>query len=307
MTLTMALIIAVIAVGLWIIFQVLRSKNYRGDEQLLEHKNGLPILPRDQRKLTKKEGLATTAPDALSNLAMVAKSTDVASDMTNDTHPKEGVAFDGVFQGRDMDSLSKPKPAMSEIPPSSPAPSPTAQYDSNIRNAPRHFAEPDERFDQSSPLLDKYLGEQDLYDQNNDPLLNATDTVTIAITPRGRMLHGSEILDIVHQYSLKYGVMNMYHRYQHEDGYGYLWFSMLGMDRSGVVAFDLNTLPESYFTGVTLFLSLPHPQAGRGFQSMIATARMIAKDLSADIHDEEGYIIDDNYQEKLRVQVENYQ
>ncbi|WP_066802576.1 cell division protein ZipA C-terminal FtsZ-binding domain-containing protein [Moraxella oblonga] len=170
------------------------------------------------------------------------------------------------------------------------------------------FSEPSNEFNQNSPMLDRHLIEQQAFDQNNDPLLNAQDTVTIVITPRNQYvgLSGKEVLNIVRNYGLKYGVMNMYHRYEREDGMGDLWFSMMGVDYNGVQVFDLNTLPDAHFTGLSLFLSLPHPHALRGFESMVSTARMIAKDLNADIHDEEGYLLDDGYIEKIRLQVADY-
>ena len=94
--------------------------------------------------------------------------------------------------------------------------------------------------------------------------------------------------------------MNLFHRYENEDGTGDLWFSMMGVGYEGVCAFDLNSLPESHFMGLTLFLALPHPHALRGFDSMVSVAHMIAQDLSADILDEQGNLFDDTYFAKLR-------
>lgn len=271
-TLIIILIILVMAVGMFFIIQMLRSKSYKGDDKSLEYKDDLPILPREQRVVqdlpvsTAKTGQPTEEQDALSSLAMAISKTAV-----------------DVPKG-DTDTDKSVPPNESNV---------------HIKN----------EFNKSSPVLDRHMDKQKDFDQNNDPLLAAKDTVTIIITPRNHSvgLSGKEVLNIARVYGLKYGVMNMYHRYEYEDGSGGLWFSMLGVGRHGVQTFDLNTLTDQRFIGLSLFLSLPHPHALRGFDSMISTARMIAKDLNADIHDEESYIVDDAYCEQLRLQVANYQ
>ena len=77
----------------------------------------------------------------------------------------------------------------------------------------------------------------EFFDQNNDPLLNATETVSIAIMPRNSFagLPGCTVLEIVRTYGMKYGVMNLFHRYENEDGTGDLWFSMMGVGYEGCV------------------------------------------------------------------------
>lgn len=272
-TLIIVSIVLVMLFGLFLVIQMLRSKTYKGDDESLEYKDELPILPRDQRVVPdlpvpneKVEQEIKEEPDALSNLAMAVSKMELPDDK-DDQEPKE-------------------EPSKQE----------------NLVNVSSEFT-------QNSPLLDSHLGKQRHFDQNNDPLLNAKDTVTLFISPRNHSigLSGREILEIARVYGLKYGVMNMYHRYENEDGSGDLWFSMIGIGRDGVQEFDLNTLTDQRFRGLSLFLSLPHPYAVRGYNTMIATARLIAKDLNADIHDEEGYLFDDDYFEKLRLQVSNYQ
>ncbi len=85
-----------------------------------------------------------------------------------------------------------------------------------------------------------------------------------------------------------------------------LWFSMLGVTIDGVESFDLVTLPEMNYRGLALFLSLPHPQAVRGFDSMIQVAKAIADELDADIHDEAGYLLDNAQLQALRAVVSEY-
>lgn len=334
--LTILCLLAVM-VGIFLIVQFLRSKTYAGDADKLEYKDGLPILPRDKRDeatpavpapdivpdepmqsvdidlgetpKSARERAEEAKADALSSLAMVASQnpSEPSGELPNEL-PKYTV-YQEVEEHQGF-THHTPESAQAEYDKVesvlvSPQPEPEVEVD----NTPAEkFAEVSNDFTQNSPMLDRHLIEQQTFDQNNDPLLNAQDTVTIVITPRNQYvgLSGKEVLNIVRNYGLKYGVMNMYHRYEREDGMGDLWFSMMGVDYNGVQVFDLNTLPDAHFTGLSLFLSLPHPHALRGFESMVSTARMIAKDLNADIHDEEGYLLDDAYIEKIRLQVADY-
>ena len=268
--LIVVLIVLVMLVGAFIIMQMLRSKTYKGDDKSLEYKDDLPILPRDQR--------------TIQNM------------LTSSNEPAQEI--------EEPDALSNLAMVVSKMELSE-EDAPKNTNSSNQENLVHMSNE----FTENSPYLDRHLDKQKHFDQNNDPLLNAKDAVTLFISPRHSAsgLSGKEVLEIARVYGLKYGVMNMYHRHENEDGSGGLWFSMLGVGRDGVQDFDINTLMNQQFRGLSLFLSLPHPHAMRGYDTMVTIARLIAKDLNADIHDEEGYVLDDDYFEKLRLQVQNYQ
>lgn len=289
----------IILIGVFFVSQILRSKNYEGDAEILEHKDGLPILPRDQRQQPQTD-TANNETDTLSQ--------EIMTDSENKTDALSNLAKIASQDPNQPDNPPVDLPITEEVQIDTSAPMMPKPTEQMIAAKQEKFAEPSNEFTQNSPMLDRHLSEQQQFDQNNDPLLNAKDTVTIVISPRNQFsaLSGKEILNLVRTYGLKYGVMNMYHRYEREDGTGDLWFSMLGVNHEGVQAFDLNTLPDNYFTGLSLFLSLPHPHALRGYNSMVSVARMIAKDLDADIHDEQGYLLDDAYLEKIRLQITNY-
>ncbi|UYZ81828.1 cell division protein ZipA [Moraxella bovis] len=283
-------VVLVILLGLWLIIRSMLAKDFEGDTKTLAYKDGLPILPRDER--------------GQSALSVETQSQD------------ETVSAEPVKSGRELADETKAD-ALSSL-------AMVASQDSNTHNTPQdddadiladepikkeRFTEPSSDFVQNSPVLDRHLEEQQAFDQDNDPLLNAQETVTVVITPKDQYngLSGRAVLDIVRAYGLKYGVMNMYHRYEREDGTGKLWFSMLGVGYDGSVeGFDLNTLTDSHFSALSLFLSLPHPHALRGFDSMVSVAQMIAKDINADVHDDEGYILDGAYLAKLRAKVADY-
>lgn len=251
-----------------------KNKNSLDD---INHKDGLPITPRDQRQLEANpiSSPSEDAPDALSSMAAVASSS---------------VANPSL--------VSQPADALIK----------TQETDKAIHQDNESLGELDDEFEYKS-LSHEHLSDQNEFGQDNSPLLNATDHIAFLITPRNgfAQISGKTVLKIVREHGLKYGEMNMFHRYEDENGMGYLWFSMMGVDEEGVQAFDLLSLAESRFSGILLFLSLPHIYALRGFDSMKSVAKIIADDLDADIYHESGYLLDESEFNKLRAYAANYQ
>lgn len=148
-------------------------------------------------------------------------------------------------------------------------------------------------FTQNSPVLDEHFVRRAENDRNNEALLNHKRTVTMVLSPQNPFdeITGLKVLEVTHAYGMKYGIMNMFHRYERDNGTGDLWFSMLGVGHDGVRPFDLNTLPDSKFRGLALFVPLPHPDSHRAFSSMVSVAQMMMVDLNARLHDEAGNIL----------------
>ena len=167
-------------------------------------------------------------------------------------------------------------------------------------------------FDNNSPILDQHLSESG-DDAQNGPLINAKDNINITILPhqyRDRptaIIHGRDLLALIDKYGLRYGAMNMFHRYEQKDGTGMLWFSMMGITDSGIAPFDPHSVATNTYNGIVMFLSLPHPQAVRSFDSMMSIAYMMASDLDAIMLDEENQPITPEYKQQLRNQVRDYE
>ena len=167
-------------------------------------------------------------------------------------------------------------------------------------------------FDDNSPILDHHLSESG-DDAQNDPLINAKDNINITILPhqyRDRptaTIRGRDLLALIDKYGLRYGAMNMFHRYEQKDGTGMLWFSMMGITDSGIAPFDPHSVATNTYNGIVMFLSLPHPQAVRSFDSMMSIAYMMASDLDAIMLDEENEPITPEYKQQLRNQVRDYE
>ena len=167
-------------------------------------------------------------------------------------------------------------------------------------------------FDNNSPILDQHLSEP-VDDAQNGPLINAKDNINITILPHqyrdrpAAVIRGRDLLALIDKYGLRYGAMNMFHRYDQKDGTGMLWFSMMGITDSGIAPFDPHSVATNNYNGVVVFLSLPHPQALRSFDSMMSIAYMMASDLDAVMLDEENDPITPEYKQQLRNQVRDYE
>lgn len=144
-------------------------------------------------------------------------------------------------------------------------------------------------FSENSPILDTHIQAQ-IDQEQNSPLNNAEQNINISLFPNNQFdrIQGRDLLSLVDKYGLKYGAMNMFHRYENKDGTGLLWFSMMQVDDEGVSPFDLNKLPMQSLKGLVLFLSLPHPKAVQGFDSMISIAGLLAQDLESSLYDHDG-------------------
>ncbi|OAV24830.1 cell division protein ZipA C-terminal FtsZ-binding domain-containing protein [Moraxella catarrhalis] len=303
------LALMVVILGVFFVMRNLRRNNLAPESEALgvKTKYGLPIIPRDERVLPSRvesSNKKVEPEDALSSMAAAVAAAPVMSQTSHaqmvDKPLKEDnkvnqantqARIDVNSQDQDSIRINNPSDGLSHA----------QDWQAYDENQDADYVV-DMTFDKRSAVLDEHLDERRAFDQNNDPLLNATETVSVAIMPRNSFagLPGRTVLEIVRTYGMKYGVMNLFHRYENEDGTGDLWFSMMGVGYEGVCAFDLNSLPESHFMGLTLFLALPHPHALRGFDSMVSVAHMIAQDLSADILDEQGNLFDDTYFAKLR-------
>lgn len=146
-----------------------------------------------------------------------------------------------------------------------------------------------EGFHETSPILDTHIQTQ-LNNDQNSPLNNAIQNLNISLFPNEQFsrIAGRDLLNLFDKYGLKYGTMNMFHRYENKDGTGLLWFSVMMVTEEGILPFDLNKLPNQYVKGLVMFVALPHPEASRGFDSMISISGLLSQDLQASLYDEAG-------------------
>lgn len=262
---------------------------------VVAHKNGLPLTPRHARQIVRPVE-PSVQQDALSQLASVVnlppqEKQSAQSDLSHgalvqdtltkqDSLIKEAPAASLVIQSERPQENHSPKAALT-----------TDTDDSTWQQKPVHAY-----FEDKKPTGIR----------NHDALYDYKKAMTIMLTPKSLVLEGRTVLDLARQYALRFGDFNMFHRYENPKGEGMLWFSVLGMTKDGLVSFDLAALPYTHYRGLAFFVALPNPQALRGFDSMVQVAQSIAQSVDADIHTEDGYLLNEHELKKMRHVVASY-
>lgn len=113
------------------------------------------------------------------------------------------------------------------------------------------------------------------------------ELVVINVIARNEGFAGADIVDLAGKHGLKFGDMNIFHRYARGkrslDG---IRFSMASAVEPGT--FDLGTLDESTTAGVSLFMRLPGPDGPMSaFEEMLRVAKDIAERFDGDLRDEQ--------------------
>lgn len=103
---------------------------------------------------------------------------------------------------------------------------------------------------------------------------------------KGESFKGNELLDVILKCGLRYGSMDIFHRYSDTKGEGVLLFSMANMVKPGT--FDLDLMDEFETPGVSLFMTLPiNADSMQSFELMVTTANTIADALDGELKDEQ--------------------
>lgn len=155
--------------------------------------------------------------------------------------------------------------------------------------------EPDDYDDQYAE--EKYLEEDD-YDAEHDERSarqNLTEKqpaepeevlIINVMAAKGSMFDGSDLLDIILKCGMRYGSMDIFHRYSDAKGEGALLFSMANMVKPGT--FDLDAMDEFETPGISLFMTLPiNADSMQSFELMVDTAQAIADGLNGEMKDEQ--------------------
>lgn len=96
---------------------------------------------------------------------------------------------------------------------------------------------------------------------------------------------GEELLHILLTCDLRFGKMNIFHRYEKSNAKGAVQFSVANAVEPGT--FDLNNMRTFNTPGICLFLQLPGPQdAQKALEYMVETAQCIARNLNGELRDE---------------------
>ncbi len=155
-------------------------------------------------------------------------------------------------------------------------------------------------------LLDSHLQDQQRRDEHS-VLSQAENVIALYLVPRQGALDGAMMLSQFRTYGLRFGEMSLFHRFKNTDGTGPLMFSVLKyIPNSEPQAFDLASLVQDKIEGLAFFLGLPNDFALDGFDVMVHIAEKMARDLNADVYDEDLCKITRQSYEYIRQQVQNH-
>jgi cell division protein ZipA len=114
---------------------------------------------------------------------------------------------------------------------------------------------------------------------------------------------GYELLQALLSSGLRYGEMNIFHRFERAHGRGTPLFSLASASEPGT--FDLNKMGEVSCRGLCLFLHLDEVKDPIiAFERMVDTANQLVEDLGGDVRDARGQVFNNDrlidYRERVR-------
>lgn len=126
------------------------------------------------------------------------------------------------------------------------------------------------------------------------------------IARRGEPFAGGELLRMLLESGLRYGQMNIFHRHVKVDGKDQLQFSMANAVEPGT--FDLDTMEDKTFAGVTFFMKLPGPSDAIGsLDKMLSICKRLASELNGELKDEQHSVLTPQMMEHLRQRVQEFE
>lgn len=212
------------------------------------------------------------------------------------------------------------------------------QYEGDDRPYAREPAEDedyedDDEFDsgrETDELSDEYADEDDYderdedydeLDENEEPQTGTATKNNVSAQPapepeevliinvmahKGEMFNGGELLDIILKCGMRYGSMDIFHRYSDAKGEGALLFSMANMVKPGT--FDLDAMDDFETPGVSLFMTLPiNADSMQSFDLMADTARAIAETLGGELKDEQRSVMTRQTLEHSRQRIRDFE
>ena len=154
---------------------------------------------------------------------------------------------------------------------------------------------------------DEAYDEPDETPVSNQPPKEPEEVLIINVmSMKGEFFNGAALLDIILKCGMRYGDMNIFHRYSDNKGEGALLFSMANMVKPGT--FDLDAMDNFETPGVSLFMTLPiNADSMASFDLMADTARAIAETLGGELKDEQRSVMTRQTIEHCRQRIRDYE
>lgn len=116
---------------------------------------------------------------------------------------------------------------------------------------------------------------------------------------------GSELLQILLACDVRFGEMNIFHRYEREKGQGEIQFSVANATEPG--SFDLDAMEAFTTPGLSFFMRLPGPRHPlQAFDCMVETARVIVNNLGGEMRDETRSVFTPQTAEHCRQRIREF-
>ena len=126
------------------------------------------------------------------------------------------------------------------------------------------------------------------------------------ISRRPDRFDGQAMLRLLLESGLRYGDMNIFHRHRETAGQERLEFSVANAVEPGT--FDIDTMEEEQFAGITFFMKLPGPgEPLAALDRMLAVGRRMAEELDGDLKDEQRSVLTPQTMEHLRQRVQEFE
>jgi cell division protein ZipA len=117
---------------------------------------------------------------------------------------------------------------------------------------------------------------------------------------------GQDVLQILLACDLRFGNMNIFHRYEKANGKGAVQFSVANLVEPGT--FDLDRIESFTTPGLCFFLALPGPEkAITAFNYMVETAQVLVKNLNGELRDEAHSVMTQQTIEHCRQRIRDFE
>ncbi len=138
------------------------------------------------------------------------------------------------------------------------------------------------------------------------PAVEPEEVLIINVAAKGAPFKGPDLLHILLACDLRFGDMNIFHRYEKSGGKGAVQFSMANSVEPGT--FDLEKIDDFTTPGVCFFMSVPGPeQPIKAFECMVETAQCLVTNLNGELLDDSRSAMTNQTLEHCRQRLQEFE
>ncbi len=132
------------------------------------------------------------------------------------------------------------------------------------------------------------------------------EVLVITVVAKQQPLDGQTLLQVVLACGMRFGDMNLFHRFEEGVDKGAVQFSMANAVNPGT--FDLEQMDQMTTPGVSFFMSMGEPaDVKNAFECMLATAETVSKHLGGDLLDENRSVMRPQTKAHYRERIREYE